>query len=276
MLCIEAIPPTGKPVGFLARLFMTMILFALLLSVIILIHEAGHLLAAKRFGVYCYEFSFGMGPLLWKYQGKETQYSIRLLPIGGYVMMAGEGSEDLDGFEEIKVNGRRITDKPILQRIIIMGAGIAMNLLLCVISFSIYAFFKGGASVNLINCWAYGFQLMLSGITATFKAFGNLFVTHDLNQMSGPVGIYEITDKVVKRGVLDYIFLLGNLSLSVGIMNSLPLPILDGGQIVALVIEGITKKKMDANVKEKLFRLSWAIMIALAITVTMNDLGLFA
>ena len=45
---------------------MTMIYFLLLLSVIIVIHEAGHLIAAKKFGVYCYEFSFGMGPVIWK------------------------------------------------------------------------------------------------------------------------------------------------------------------------------------------------------------------
>ena len=48
---------------------MTIIYFLLLLSAIILIHEAGHLLAAKLFGVYCYEFSFGMGPVLLKHKG---------------------------------------------------------------------------------------------------------------------------------------------------------------------------------------------------------------
>ena len=59
---------------------MTIIYFLLLLSAIILIHEAGHLVAAKLFGVYCYEFSFGMGPVLLKHKGKETQYSLRALP----------------------------------------------------------------------------------------------------------------------------------------------------------------------------------------------------
>ena len=71
-----------------------LILFLLLLTVIICIHELGHLVAAKLFGVYCFEYSFGMGPVLLKKQGKETQYSIRALPIGGFVSMAGEADGD--------------------------------------------------------------------------------------------------------------------------------------------------------------------------------------
>ena len=94
---------------------LTFILFILLFTVIIMIHEAGHLLVAKKFGVYCYEFSFGMGPLLFSKKFKETQYSIRALPIGGYVAMAGEDSD-----EEVKKNalialynliGREILDE---------------------------------------------------------------------------------------------------------------------------------------------------------------------
>ena len=81
---------------------MTVIYFLLLLSVIITIHEAGHLLAAKKFHVYCYEFSFGMGPLLWHKKTNETQYSIRAIPIGGYVSMAGETDGD-QMYPDVKV-----------------------------------------------------------------------------------------------------------------------------------------------------------------------------
>ena len=73
---------------------MTIIYFILLLTVIICIHEAGHLFAAKKFGVYCYEYSFGMGPVIWKRKKAETQYSIRAIPIGGFVAMAGEQDGD--------------------------------------------------------------------------------------------------------------------------------------------------------------------------------------
>jgi regulator of sigma E protease len=89
---------------------MTFIYLLIMLSVIIVIHEAGHLLAAKRFGVYCYEFSFGMGPVLWKKMTKETQYSIRAIPIGGFVAMAGSNDDD-DAHPDVFVpKGRRLTD----------------------------------------------------------------------------------------------------------------------------------------------------------------------
>ena len=66
------------------------IYFILILSVIIIVHELGHLIAAKRFGVYCKEFSIGMGPVVYQKQVGETAWSIRALPIGGFVAMAGE------------------------------------------------------------------------------------------------------------------------------------------------------------------------------------------
>ena len=116
---------------------MTIIYFLILLSLIIVIHEAGHLLAAKRFGVYCYEFSFGMGPLIWQKQGKETKYSIRAIPIGGYVSMAGESDGDAM-YPDIEVSDdRRLINKPWWQKIIIMLAGVFMNFMLAWMIFSL-------------------------------------------------------------------------------------------------------------------------------------------
>ncbi len=66
------------------------IVFILVLSIIICIHELGHFLTAKKFGVLCHEFSLGMGPALYKKKKGETTYAIRAIPIGGYVSMAGE------------------------------------------------------------------------------------------------------------------------------------------------------------------------------------------
>ncbi len=67
-----------------------LIVFLIVLSIIVLIHEAGHLYFAKKAGILCHEYSIGMGPLLYQKEGKETQYSIRAIPLGGYVSMAGE------------------------------------------------------------------------------------------------------------------------------------------------------------------------------------------
>jgi regulator of sigma E protease len=71
-----------------------LIVFILVLGVIILIHELGHFFFAKRANILCHEFAIGMGPAIWQKRKGETIYSIRSIPIGGYVSMAGEAVND--------------------------------------------------------------------------------------------------------------------------------------------------------------------------------------
>ena len=86
-------------IGIIAFLFM--------LSMIVVIHELGHMLAAKHFGVYCEEFSVGMGPALYQKKGKETIYSLRAIPIGGYVKMVGENDGSDSDLELEKIPRER-------------------------------------------------------------------------------------------------------------------------------------------------------------------------
>jgi len=70
------------------------LVFIFVLGLVILIHELGHFIMAKKANILCHEFSIGMGPILWSKRVNETLYSIRAIPIGGYVMMAGEEVKD--------------------------------------------------------------------------------------------------------------------------------------------------------------------------------------
>ncbi|MBU1020633.1 MAG: site-2 protease family protein, partial [Firmicutes bacterium] len=70
------------------------LVFIFVLGLVILIHEFGHFIMAKRANILCHEFSLGMGPVLWSKRVGETVYAVRAIPIGGYVMMAGEEIED--------------------------------------------------------------------------------------------------------------------------------------------------------------------------------------
>ena len=106
-------------------IFLQVLYTVLVLSVLILIHEFGHFITAKAFKIRVNEFSLGMGPSLLKKQGKETLYSLRLLPIGGYVKMEGE---DEDSNDE-----RAVNNKPVWMRIIVVISGALMNLLLGVV-----------------------------------------------------------------------------------------------------------------------------------------------
>ena len=70
------------------------IVFLISLSLVIILHELGHFIMARRAGILCHEFAIGMGPVLWKKKVGETTYLVKLIPIGGYVMMSGEEIED--------------------------------------------------------------------------------------------------------------------------------------------------------------------------------------
>ena len=111
------------------------LLFLVFLSVLIIIHELGHLAAAKAFNVYCLEYSIGMGPLLFKHKRKngETQFSIRAIPFGGYVSMYGEGVELPEGVvvdEKRSLNGIKAW-----KRAIVLLAGVTMNAVLALVFF---------------------------------------------------------------------------------------------------------------------------------------------
>lgn len=110
---------------------MTIVYFILILGITVFIHELGHFIFAKKFGVYVYEFSIGMGPRLFKFNRKndETDYCIRLFPIGGFVQMAGE---EVEVDEKIPEN-KRLQSKPAFQRFMIMIAGVMMNFLLAIV-----------------------------------------------------------------------------------------------------------------------------------------------
>jgi len=133
--------------------------------VIILVHEFGHFGAAKLFKMNVYQFNLGMGPILWKKQHKETQYALRLLPIGGSCMLGEDDSFDIDPSEEEivaklmraddeflrnnpdydvlskgakkRLDSREFRNKPVWQRIIVIAGGAILNVvlgfILCVI-----------------------------------------------------------------------------------------------------------------------------------------------
>lgn len=116
------------------------LVFLLILGSIIIIHELGHFLAAKFFGVYCAQFSIGFGPKLWSKKGKETEYEVRAIPFGGFVAMAGEEDQlDNDELKDIPVE-RTLKGKKTYQKVIIFFAGVFMNFVLAlIVLFGVYS-----------------------------------------------------------------------------------------------------------------------------------------
>ncbi len=125
--------------------FIITILSALLVfSAVIAIHEFGHFAVAKLCGIQVNEFSIGMGPVLWKKNHKGTQYSLRALPVGGFVALEGEESPESQQAEATRdaqqVTGRAeapvqpagipLNEAPVWQRMLVMVAGAVMNFVL--------------------------------------------------------------------------------------------------------------------------------------------------
>ncbi len=141
---------------------MTIIYFVLILGITVFIHELGHFMFAKKFGVYVYEFSIGMGPKLFKFKRKndETDYCIRLLPIGGFVQMAGE---EVEVDEKIPEN-KRLQSKPAYQRLLIMIAGVMMNFILGIVLYFFIGLFN---TVSLDN--VYVTESSINGLSESDK-----------------------------------------------------------------------------------------------------------
>ncbi|MHB8065218.1 MAG: RIP metalloprotease RseP [Ruminiclostridium sp.] len=104
---------------------MSILLAIVALSFLIIIHELGHFLVAKAFKVKVNEFSLFMGPKLFQFQKGETTYSLRLIPLGGYVKMEGE--------EEASDDDRAFNRKPVGVRAAIIAAGPIMNILIALV-----------------------------------------------------------------------------------------------------------------------------------------------
>lgn len=116
----------------------SILLFILVLSVLVLVHELGHFFVAKRAGVLVEEFGFGIPPRVFGKKFGETIYSVNLLPFGGFVRLHGESGES-----EIKSPKRAFLNKSKKTRILIVTAGVIMNFLLGILLFSIVYSFLG-------------------------------------------------------------------------------------------------------------------------------------
>lgn len=129
-------------------MILTLLIFLLILSVLVLIHEAGHYFVAKYFGIKVEEFGFGFPPKALSIKRGETVYSINWLPIGGFVKLYGEdeaggGSVKLKPSEKVKDEKRAFYARPVWQRASVVLAGVVMNTILAIIIFYTYLGISG-------------------------------------------------------------------------------------------------------------------------------------
>lgn len=342
----------------------TLLILFIILSVIIIVHEFGHFIAAKKGGVYIDEFSLGMGPQLLKYKPKksETTYSLRAFPIGGFVSMA----EKEDSSNKAIKKNQVLENKSFGRKLLVLINGILFNCFLAIFLFFVSGLLYGrpvsepvinkvvegmaaekaglesgdkilevnGVKINtwddflleasakklkdeyifkveksngyikeynlvpevqevegqevkvfgiqssgtiyykgFKNAVIYAFEGFYTNFKTIFKILGNLFTGEvPVKSLSGPVGIYSLVDSVKSQGVNTLLYLTAYLSINVAIINLIPIPVFDGGKVLILLIEKITKRKSSENLEAILNYVGFALMILLMLYVTFNDI----
>ncbi|MEI3610892.1 RIP metalloprotease RseP [Pseudogracilibacillus sp. SO30301A] len=416
----------------------TVIAFILMFGLLVSVHEWGHLIFAKRAGMLAREFAIGFGPKIFSFTRNETLYTIRLLPIGGYVRVAGDDPEIIElkpghhiGLEfndEGKVNkiivnnkdkhpnahlievesvdldhdlfidgynvgdetnvqrfavdrkaffimderetqiapyDRQFASKTVGQRAMQLFAGPMMNFILAIIIFIIIGLVQGVPServigevqpnspaeeagiqpgdeiiqvedssvttwqdftsiiqasagqevdiivkrnnqtesltvipkevkiedideeevrigqVGVLPAYEKSFVKTLKhGFLQTFETtkliLTNLLmlVTGQLSieMLSGPVGIYDVTNQVVQTGFMNYLMWTAMLSINLGIINLVPLPALDGGRLLFIGIEAVRGKPIAPEKEGFVHVIGFALLMLLMIVVTWNDI----
>ena len=227
-----------------------------LLGFLIFIHEGGHFLIAKLCKVKVNEFAIGFGPIIWKKEGKETKYALRLIPLGGFVSMEGEDEES--------ENERSFSKASIPKRIAIVAAGAIVNIL-----FGLVAYFILVAVVYKDVIIA--FQATGGMVSSIFESIKMLFTGNiGIKDLSGPIGISNVVSNTTTLS--NYIYIISVISVSLGVTNLLPIPALDGGKILLLIIEAIRRKPLKKETEIQIQLIGFSVLIALSLIVTYNDI----
>ncbi|CDM94307.1 MAG: RIP metalloprotease RseP [Limnospira sp. PMC 1291.21] len=342
------------------------------LGILIVVHELGHFMAARLQHIHVNRFSIGFGPVLWKYQGPETEYALRGFPLGGFV-----GFPDEDPDSEIpKDDPNLLSNRPILDRAIVISAGVIANLifayLLLVVQVGMIgvpdfdyqpgvrvpsvasdvssAAAKAGIedndliiSVNgeelgaesksitrlieviqsnpnqplkmevqrgdriipvevtpepgsdgkgrigvqlspngqivryqadgIIDAFVKGaeeFQRIFNLTLAGFSQLINNF-RETAPQLSGPVAIVAIGANIARSDASNLFQFAALISINLAIINILPLPALDGGQLAFLLIEALRGKPLPQRVQESVMQTGLMLLLGLGIFLIIRD-----
>lgn len=371
-------------------------------GIVIFVHELGHFLAAKRFGVYAPRFSVGFGPALWRRRRGETEYIVAAVPLGGYVRMASKDDEStafLEGGGEEAIareqeggarkpkdwdpeamiphgpkpipSDRWFESKPLWQRIIILLAGVTMNVVLAwVVTVGTVAAYGepylpavvdsvvagrpaasaglmrgdsitaiegqpvrtfsdmvtiisarpgqpttidvirdgsprrivvtpqaeeftdpvGGTQTvgrigvvprgdiarlrrNPVDALVVGTKLtvaMAGSIVGVVRALftGNI----GMETLGGPIAIARVSVEAAQGGLEIFLGLIAFLSINIAILNLLPIPVLDGGQILIHILEAIKGSPFSPRAREYILRAGLALILMLVVIVMYNDI----
>ncbi len=367
--------------------FLNILIILAILSVVIFVHELGHLIACKIKGVFVEEFALGLGPKVYSKKYGETIYSIRAFPIGGFNKIKGEEFEG----DEVETDPRSFANQGAGTRLFIILSGVFLNVILAIVLFYIilasmsYNFalssdFKdfepvvgslemevveevkyeglvegegaldaglpergeiksvngqeivlsseltdfvgerAGEEVSLEVCQeddcevyivsvneegqigVYLFKnyypyISYTGWERAFVGFGHILnwgkifgiafddmfteaeETGDYEQValsvSGPVGLYVVVDIIRDMGWRPLVGIMADISLTVGLINLLPIPALDGGRAVMILGEILFRKPLNKKIETWAIQISFILLLLLIVAILFKDIIYF-
>lgn len=251
---------------------MDALILIVVLVALIVVHELGHLIVAKWSGMRVDEFGIGYPPRA-ATLGKigETEITLNWLPFGGFVKIYGENG-GADG-------ARAFANRPRALQALVLIAGIAMNLVVAAIIFSIL-YFKGGFGIthlSLVDSLARGivltYEITIAVAVGLSHFFAGIFTfSADLSQVSGPLGIAGALGTASAAGINHLLFLVGLLSVNLALVNLIPVPALDGGRLLFVIIESITRRPIQERLVQALNGIGFLLLILLMVVVTAHDI----
>lgn len=225
-----------------------------ILAGLILVHEIGHYVAARRAGIAVPEFSLGFGPRLCSFQARGTAWTVRAIPLLGYCRFAEEG---VDGWDLASLSARAR----------VMLAGPIANLLLFVLLLPVAARLAGLPWAHVPATTASWGSIIMSDWV---EGIGQLMQGR-VSEVSGPVAIAATTAQVARSGGLYLTQLVARLSLNLALVNLLPLPIFDGGRLLMLALEWVRGRRLRAEVEGWILSGSAVVMLVLAVLLVAKD-----
>jgi membrane-associated protease RseP (regulator of RpoE activity) len=272
---VAAVVGAALIVGWRTGLAPTVLVLAGVIASVVL-HEAGHLLAARCLGVRATQFFVGFGPTLWSRRSGEVTWGAKLLPLGGFVKLVGTtGKEKVDPADE----ARTFRSAAPWRRAVIALAGPAVNAVLAV--GLLFAFSLDSASSPADASRSTNSTLertvdasidSIAGLPAATVAMARAAIDGDAaepsNRVLSPVGAARLAGQAADDGVATALGLLAVINVFLAMFNLLPLPPLDGGHIALAAFDRISSTVLRRRVRIDAGRftpITVAVIIGLAV-----------
>lgn len=258
---------------------MTILIFLVVLVVLIVVHEFGHFVAAKWAKMRVDEFGIGYPPrALTITSVGETKYTLNWIPFGGFVKIFGEDHENQ------VPDPRAFNARPRYLQALVLLAGIAMNLALAWVLFSIILMFPHYVSSHEFVRGQPVVSAFVSGAVVTVEVtkavavglaqfFAGVFtLSADLSQVSGPVGIAGAVGDAAADGWQPLLSLTALISINLALINLIPIPALDGGRLLFVIIEAVLRRPLPRSLAGTVNAVGFAALLILMVVVTASDL----